>query len=332
MKFSFIIPVYNRPDELQELLNSCFMQLFTDFEIIIIEDGSNHTSEHLIHDFKQSLTIKYHYKNNEGPAIARNYGAQLAQGQFLIFTDSDCILTHDYLEKINKALKLDTEVFGGPDQSHPDFNHTQKAISYSMTSFLTTGGARGNHKSVEKFYPRSFNMGIKKSVFHELGGFPKTKMWPGEDMLLAIELNKRNYKLQYIHEAFVFHKRRTTLNNFFKQISNFGKVRSYITTVYPDTFKFIHLLPVAFSLGLILCCVLGLFKSYFLVPYAIYFLLVLIDSSIRNRSLITGGLSVYTTLTQFFAYTNGLIRSTFKIYILKKPEFDLNRSELFNQN
>ncbi len=331
MKFSLIIPVYNRPDELDELLASLTKQLFTDFEVVIVEDGSDIKSEHIIKDYSSSLNIQYFYKKNEGPSIGRSFGATKAKGEYLIFTDSDCILPTTYLTIIYDKLKKETDVFGGPDSAHPDFNNVQKSISYSMTSLLTTGGVRGKEKSVEKFYPRSFNMGIRKAVFEEIGGFPKTTMWPGEDMVMAIELIKRQYNLQYIHDAFVYHKRRTSIKKFFKQVSHFGKVRIYISQLYPDTFKIIYLFPLAFVLFTLISILMGtLINVLFLMPLVVYLLLIMIDSSIRNKSLPVGLLSVITSLTQFFGYATGFSKSMFQTYILKNPEYTLVREELFN--
>ena len=333
MKFSFIIPVFNRPEELSELLESLKNQNFKNFEAIIVEDGSTVSSQNIVELFGDKLTLQYHYQSNQGPAIARTFGATKASGEFLIFTDSDCILPEDYLDIIDGALLNETEVFGGPDKTHPDFNRTQKAISYSMTSVLTTGGVRGQKKSIETFYPRSFNMGIKKYVFDEIGGFPKTTMWPGEDMVLAIELIDRGYKLQYIHEAFVYHKRRTSLLKFFKQVKGFGNVRLYIAQVYPWTFKVIYLFPTVF----ILFAVLSLFSTAvfswkFLLPLSFYFTAILIHSSIQNKSIYVGLLSILTTFFQFSGYAIGLSYAFYLIYIVRRPQYILDRNEMFKKH
>ena len=194
MKFSVIVPIFNRPDEIEELLESLSKQTFNDFEVVIIEDGSQMDCKKEVDDYSSKLDIKYFFKKNEKPAIARNYGVARASGEYVVFVDSDCIIPTDYFDKVNIYLdEKEVDVYGGPDAANPDFNNMQKAISYSMTAFLTTGNIRGGEK-VDKFYPRSFNLGVRKSVFDEMGGFPVTKMHPGEDMVFAIELIKRGYK------------------------------------------------------------------------------------------------------------------------------------------
>ncbi len=329
MKFSLIIPVYNRPEELDELLQSCLRQSYKEFEIIIIEDGSAVPSDHIVKKYQSKVHIDYYVKQNEGPAIARNFGAQKARGTYLVFTDSDCILPPDYFEIISSGLDIDTDVFGGPDKAHPDFNPLQKAISYSMTSVLTTGGVRGRKKSVETFYPRSFNMGIKTAIFQTLGGFPNTTMWPGEDMILAIELNKRDFNLQYIHEAFVYHKRRTSLTKFFKQVEGFGRVRIYISKLYPHTFKLIYLFPLAFTIFLLVSIILTfLLSQFFIIPIITYFVFIFITSTFMNKSLKTGALSVMTTIFQFVGYAKGFTGSLIKV-ATGNPTYILNHQDLF---
>ncbi len=312
MKFSLIVPVYNRPDEIKELLESLEKQTYKNFEIIIVEDGSTQDCQHVIKNFEDKLDIKYFYKQNEGPAIARNYGAQYASGDYVVFVDSDVIVPEDYFAKVNDFLtKNPADVYGGPDKSAPDFNNLQKAISYSMTAFLTSGNIRGGQK-IDKFYPRSFNMGVKTNVFKEIGGFPVTRMHPGEDMVFAIELIKRGYKTVLIPDAYVYHKRRNTLKSFFKQVYKFGKTRYIISRVYPETFKIYYLAPSIFAIGTTALIIGSFFYPILLSPVLLYAILVFADSSIKNRSLAVGALSVITAFVQHFGYGLGFISPLFK--------------------
>ena len=216
--FSIIVPVYNRPEELRELLYSIKNQEFRDFELVVIEDGSSKKSDLLVEEYSKDLSIQYTYQDNAGPAIARNKGMSLANGKYFLFIDSDCIAPEDWLSKIHESLaKEAVDAFGGPDLAAFDFNMQQKAISFAMTSFFTTGGIRGGKRQIGKFHPRSFNMGISREIYLDLGGFPVTHMHPGEDMVFTIELLKRGYKSALFQDTGVFHKRRNTLKSFYKQ-------------------------------------------------------------------------------------------------------------------
>lgn len=329
-QFSFIIPVYNRPYELRENLISLDNLKYKDFEVVIIEDGSTVSSQDVVEDYRSSLNITYQTKKNEGPSIARNYGAILAKGDYLIFVDSDCIMPRTYLDIITNELKFTTDVFGGPDRAHESFNTLQKAINFSMTSVLTTGGIRGQKKSVDRYYPRSFNLGIKRSVFSEMGGFPKTKMHPGEDMVFGIELIRRGYKTQYIHDAYVYHKRRTSLKQFYSQVRNFGKVRYYISRLYPDTFKITYLFPPLFCLYFILS-VLVLVAGVKLPFYVLllYMLMVFLLSCFYNKSIKTGLLSIITTTIQFVGYAVGIVSASLKYLLTGVDEYDVIGKDLF---
>ena len=331
--YSFIIPVYNRPDELKENLESLSNLSFKNFEVVIIEDGSTIKSNQIVAQYKNELNITYHFKNNEGPSIGRNVGASLASSEFLIFVDSDCIMPPEYLEVIEDQKKTRTDVFGGPDRAHKSFTSIQKAINFSMTSYITTGGIRGQKKSIDRYYPRSFNLGIRRSVFLEMGGFPKTKMHPGEDMVFGIELIKRGYKTQYIHDAFVYHKRRTNLKQFYHQIRKFGKVRYYITKMYPDTFKLTYLLPVIFTLFTITSLISALVGWYLpIIILGVYTMLLFLSAVKENRSIQTGLQAVLTTYIQFFAYAKGITSSFWQLGILGKDEYDVIGKDLFENN
>lgn len=312
MKFSVIVPVFNRPDEIEELFDSLTKQTVKDFEVIIVEDGSKIDCKKEVDKYSDKLSIKYFYKKNEKPAIARNYGVARAEGDYVVFVDSDCIIPNDYFEKVNSYLdEEDVDVYGGPDAADPNFNNMQKAISYSMTAFLTTGNIRGGEK-VDKFYPRSFNLGVKRSVFNEMGGFPVTKMHPGEDMVFAIELIKRGYKTKLFKNAFVYHKRRNTLKSFFKQVFRFGKTRYIISKVYPKTFKIFYLAPTAFVFGVLGLIGLSFVWWFAFTPIVLYILLLFFDSLIKNNSLSVAFLSVLTSFYQLFGYGMGFLQPIFK--------------------
>lgn len=328
--FSIIIPVFNRPDEIEELLDSLVKQSKKKFEIIIVEDGSTERCEKIISKYSESLSVQYFYKKNEKPAIARNYGAKRANGNYFLFFDSDCIIPPDYFKIVNNVLKTDyTDAFGGPDAASPDFNNMQKAISYSMTSFFTTGGIRGGGEKTDKFYPRSFNMGISKDAFFSVGGFPVTKMHPGEDMVFSIEIVKHGFKTQIIKDAFVYHKRRNTLKTFFKQVYNFGKTRLIISKIYPETFKIFFIIPSLFTIGLFFCLVLSIISLYFLIPILLFVTLIFTDSTLKNKKISVAVLSITTSIFQLIAYGTGFLISFLKFNILNKDEYGVLKKRFY---
>ncbi len=327
MKYSFIVPVYNRPDEIEELLASMVKQEYKDFEVIIVEDGSSLRCDNVVEKYKDKLDIRYFYKENEGPAIARNYGAQYATGDYVVFVDSDVILPSQYLKVVDTELTKDpVDVYGGPDAASPDFNALQRAISYSMTAFLTSGNIRGGQK-IDRYYPRSFNMGVKLEVFRELGGFPVTRMHPGEDMVFAIELIRRGYRTKLIPEAYVYHKRRNTLKSFYRQVFRFGKTRYIISRVYPETFKIFYLAPSAFALGTIALMALSFWKWYFILPVVFYAVLVFFDSLVKNKCLKVALLSVVTAFVQHFGYGFGFLSA-----VLRGDEYGVFKTGFYPEN
>lgn len=321
MLYSIIVPVYNRPEEVNELLESLKTQTFKDFEILIIEDGSSYSCEQVVNKYREDLDIKYYFKKNSGPGTTRNYGAERSNGDYLIILDSDCIIPSHYLETINSTLAVeDLDAFGGADSAHISFSLTQKAINYSMTSFFTTGGIRGGKKKMDKFYPRSFNMGIKKSVYLKLGGFSKMRF--GEDIDFSIRIFEAGYNCKYISGAWVYHKRRTNLKRFYKQVFNSGIARINLYKRYPNSLKIVHLLPSFFTLYSLLSIILALFFSpLFLIPLLIYTVLVFIDSTKKNHSFKIGFLSILATYIQLIGYGCGFILAFWKRCILRKSEF-----------
>lgn len=324
IQLSFIVPVYNRPDEVRELLQSLTKQTDPVFELIIVEDGSTISSKPVIDEYAEKLQIQYHFKDNEGPSIGRNYGLARAKGDYFLFVDSDCILPPHYVKTVRDFLlnHSDVDAFGGPDRADAQFNALQKSISYSLTSFFTTGGIRGGKKQVDKFYPRSFNLGFSRKVYEQTNGFPDTKLHPGEDMILAIEIVKMGFKTALISDAFVYHKRRTSLNQFKRQVYRFGFVRFVISLMYPDTFKIFFLLPSLFTLGFFVALFLGLTARWELaILYALYFTLVFLDASIKNKSLRVGATAVCTTAIQMYGYGTGFLFSIWKRLTLGSTNF-----------
>jgi glycosyltransferase involved in cell wall biosynthesis len=325
MRYSVIVPVYNRPKEVEELLESLCAQTFTDFEVIVVEDGSDDKSDTVCERYQERLDLHYHFKPNSGPGPSRNYGADRANGDYLIILDSDVIVPPDYLLTIDNELKAHpTDAFGGPDRAHASFTPIQKAINYAMTSFFTTGGIRGGKKKMDKFYPRSFNMGIRKSVFQQVGGFAPIRY--GEDIDLSTRLFQAECDCRLFPEAYVYHKRRVTFGAFFRQVKHSGEARVMLKQRYPDTFKLVHLLPAAFVLGnvlLVLAFVIHLLLAVFLkwthpcwallwlAPIVLYCLLVFADSLLKNRNLGVALRSIPAAYCQLFGYGIGFIKNCF---------------------
>nr|WP_321224577.1 glycosyltransferase [uncultured Psychroserpens sp.] len=322
LHFSFIIPVYNRPDEVEELLNS-FTTLTGDFvfEVVVIEDGSTIDCKSIIDNFSSRLDVSYYFKTNSGPGDSRNYGMLKAKGNYFIILDSDCILPSHYLTTVNSYLISNyVDCFGGPDAAHPSFTNLQKAINFTMTSFITTGGIRGGKMSGDKFEPRSFNMGLSKIAFEASGGFGL--IHPGEDPDLSIRLNNLGFKTVLINEAYVFHKRRISWTKFYQQVHKFGMVRPILNKWHPQTKRVTYWFPSIFSIGFILSILM--FVLGFKLPlffFSIYILSAFILSLIANKSLSIAFQSILAIFIQFFGYGYGFIKSTFAIAILNKdPE------------
>ena len=336
MKYSIIVPVYNRPDEVDELLQSLCEQTVKDFEVIIVEDGSIKPCKDVCNKYAGILSLHYYAKENSGPGQSRNYGAERANGKYVIILDSDVVLPKGYLQAIEEELaQQPCEAFGGPDAAHPDFTPVQKAISYSMTSFFTTGGIRGGKAKLDKFYPRSFNMGIRRDVYQQLGGF--TKMRFGEDIDFSYRIVEAGYQPRLFPEAWVWHKRRTDFRKFFRQVYNSGIARINLEKRHPGTMKLVHLLPTVFTVGviaLILISAVGRALMHYVdhdqfywmcfapwLPILLYSLLIFIDSSIKNKSLHVGLLSIPAAFVQLMGYGLGFIESWWKRCILKQDEF-----------
>jgi glycosyltransferase involved in cell wall biosynthesis len=320
LKYSVIIPVYNRPDEVDELLESLTNQQYTNFEVIVVEDGSTLPCKDVVDHYSEMLNLKYFTKENTGPGTTRNFGAERANGDFFIFFDSDCIIPQQYFQEIENGLnKHNVDAFGGPDRAHSSFTPIQKAINYSMTSFLTTGGIRGGKERFDKFYPRSFNMGISKKAFVETGGFSKLRF--GEDVDFSMRLIEGGFSTQLFPKAFVYHKRRTDFRKFYRQVYNSGIARINLHLLHPRALKIVHLLPSAFVIGMILSTLIGLFFPVFLLVPIAYSLLVYFHSLIINSSVDVAILSVPAAWVQLFGYGLGFLNAVWKRLILKGKEF-----------
>ena len=320
MKYSIIVPVYNRPDEVDELLESLTQQTIKDFEVVIVEDGSIRPCKDVCEQYANILDLHYYAKENSGPGQSRNYGAERASGEYVIILDSDVVLPAGYLKAIDESLQQHPcEAFGGPDATHPSFTPVQKAISYSMTSFFTTGGIRGGKAKLDKFYPRSFNMGIRRDVYLQLGGFSKMRF--GEDIDFSYRIVEAGHMPRLFPDAWVWHKRRTDFRKFFRQVYNSGIARINLEKRHPGTMKLVHLLPTVFTLGVMGLLLITLLWPIACVPIIFYSVLICLDSSLKNRSLWVGMLSIPAAFVQLMGYGLGFIESWWKRCILRQDEF-----------
>lgn len=319
--FSLIIPVYNRPEEVDELLQSLTLQPIGTFEVVIIEDGSSIPCKNIVSKYCNIYPIKYISKPNSGPADSRNIGARQCNGTYIIFLDSDCVLPAGYLDATAKAVSTqEIDAFGGPDRADQSFTNIQKAINYSMTSFFTTGGIRGGKKKMDKFYPRSFNLGIKKEVFETLGGFSDMRF--GEDIDLSIRIYKSGYKCILLPQSWVYHKRRTDFKKFFKQVYNSGIARITLYNKYPDSLKLVHLLPALFTVFVFVSILSSIFINVFaLVGLVFYSSIIFIDSLIQNKNLIVALLSIIAAFVQLVGYGSGFIIAWWNQNILKRNKY-----------
>ncbi|WP_321334478.1 glycosyltransferase [uncultured Bacteroides sp.] len=320
MFYSVIIPVYNRPDEVDELLQSLANQHFKNFEVIVIEDGSSIPCQNVANKYASTLNINYFSKKNSGPGQSRNYGAERSRGDYLIIVDSDCILPEKYFDAIEAELAAaPADAFGGSDKAHDSFTDIQKAINYSMTSFFTTGGIRGGKKKMDKFYPRSFNMGVRREVYETLEGFSNMRF--GEDIDFSIRIFMNGYSCRLFPDAWVYHKRRTDFKKFFKQVHNSGIARINLYKKYPESLKPVHLLPAIFTFGVFVLLLVSPFILLSLLPLLLYATLVGIDSSLQNKSLKIGFYSSVASFIQLIGYGSGFWRAWWQRCVLGKNEF-----------
>lgn len=318
MFFSIIIPLYNRPQEIKELLDSLILQTYRNFEVLVIEDGSVNDAEAIVNTFTDKLNLRYFKKQNEGQGFTRNFGFERAKGDYFVIFDSDCLIPPAYLQIVNDSLTANyLDAYGGPDGAHESFTPTQKAISYSMTSPFTTGGIRGNKKGIGQFHPRSFNMGVSRQAWEKAGGFIITRL--GEDIEYSIRIHSLGFKIGLIPDAIVYHKRRTNFYQFYKQLHFFGRARINISTFFPQELKLVHFFPAAFTLGVILTIILNIFGSV-LAPIGNFILLILtllifFHAWWKNKSLKIALLSIVAAFTQLIAYGLGFIQEIGRAHV-----------------
>jgi glycosyltransferase involved in cell wall biosynthesis len=321
MFYSIIIPLYNRPQEIKELLETLTRQTYTQFEVLVIEDGSVKDASDIANSFADKLNIKYFVKENEGQGFARNYAFERAQGDYFIIFDSDCLIPEDYLQIVNDSLTNNLlDAYGGPDAAHPSFTDTQKAISYAMTSPFTTGGIRGNKKGIGQFHPRSFNMGISRQVWEKAGGFIITRL--GEDIEYSIRIHSLGYKIGLIPEAKVYHKRRANFYQFYKQLHFFGRARINVYKFFPKGLKLVHFFPACFTLSLLFTLIsdilnwpIAILCNFIL---AIFILLIFFHAWWKNKSAKIAFLSIIASVIQLTAYGLGFMQDFWKRVIINR--------------
>lgn len=336
MKYSFIIPVYNRPDEVDELLTSLSAQTLKDFEVVVVEDGSSVPCADVVKKYELRMDVRYFNKPNSGPGQTRNFGVEHARGEYMLILDSDVVLPESYLAAVDEELQAnDCDAFGGPDRAHESFTKMQKAINYAMTSFFTTGGIRGGKKKLDKFYPRSFNMGVKRSVYMALEGFSKMRF--GEDIDFSTRIFKGGYRCRLFPAAWVWHKRRTDLRKFFKQVHNSGIARINLTKRHPGTLKLVHVLPAVFTVGCALLVVLAAVAAVtgcphwwaMLLPFVLFAVLILTDATLQNGSFGVGLRAVAAAYIQLWGYGSGFVRAWWRRCVLGRDEFEAFKKNFY---
>lgn len=320
MFFSIIVPLYNRPQEIDELLHTLSKQTYLQFEVLVIEDGSTNDAKNIVSSYSEKLDISYFYKENEGQGFARNYGFARAKGDYFVVFDSDCLIPEHYLDTVKDyLLEHQLDAYGGPDGAHKSFTSIQKAISYAMTSPFTTGGIRGNKKHIGKFHPRSFNMGISREVWEKTGGFILTRL--GEDIEFSIRVQSLGFKTGLIPGAIVYHKRRTSFTQFYKQLHFFGRARINIYKHFPSELKIVHFFPAGFTIFLLLSLILNLSKQplagFCNIMLALFVLLIFFHSLTINRSVKVAFLSIVASFVQLTAYGMGFMQDLWMRIILK---------------
>ena len=333
IRLSIIVPVYNRPDEVTELLESLAKQTDKDFEVLMMEGDSPNKCDRVCEQFSDRVNVHHHFFPELSRSQRRNKGMELATGNYYLFFDSDCIIPPDYIATVKKQLDENyVDCYGGPDNAEQDFSDVQRAINYSMTSIMTTGGVRGGTKKVDKFLPRTFNMGFSEEVFEKVGGF---KDIIGEDIDQSLRIREAGFKIRLKKEAFVYHKRKIDLKKFFNQVNTFGKARILLTTLHPGSFKLVYLLPTCFFLGnvfLVLMSLAALISNFFcdcafgawwwvwLIPIALYVLAIFAESFIKNKNIKIAGLSIITSYIQLFGYGIGFLDEFFTRRASKKTQ------------
>lgn len=330
--FSVIIPTFNRRDEVHDLLISLQKQTFDHqrFEVIIVDDGSTDGTNHLVESMRSSVDfrLRFFQQDHAGPGLARNLGMTQAAGEYFLFIDSDCLADERWLEGLANAIEQEQPLaFGGPDGVLPEFSPLQKAIDYAMTSFLTTGGMRGHtRKRLAKFYPRSYNMGIHRSIFAKLGGMNNLRH--GQDLEFSRRIVASGAKVIYIPAAIVYHKRRTSLQKFFRQIFNWGVARINLTKIDQAILEPLHFMPAVGADTFIVLTILAPFcricRYLWLLSSGAGLLIlgvIVIDAYRRYRQVKPALLAPLVALTQVFAYGFGFTAAYIWRIILGKEEF-----------
>lgn len=315
-RFSVIVPVYNRIGEVRELVASLEAQTVHNFELVVVEDGSTEPCREVV-ESARGIDTAYYYKENEGRSIARNYGMARARGRYFVFFDSDCVIPPAYFEKLAAELDADpADCYGGPDAASEAFSPLQKAISYAMTSFLTTGGIRGGKVSLEKFVPRTFNMGFSREVYERVGGF--REMF-SEDIDMSTRIRQAGFRTTLFADNPVWHKRRVDLGKFWRQVHVFGMSRITLKLLYPDSMKAVHTLPALFTVGSAgLAAMAAVLSPVWLAPLGVYFAAVGTGATVRHKSLKTGLLAIPAAAVQLYGYGTGFIRAWWNTYILRR--------------
>ncbi|MDE6277027.1 MAG: glycosyltransferase [Muribaculaceae bacterium] len=317
-KYSIIVPVYNRVDEVRDLTDSLLRQSERNFELIIVEDGSTAPCEAVVEDARaKGLEASYYFKRNEGRSIARNYGMERAKGDMLVFFDSDCVIPPDYFRTLDRELgERPLDCYGGPDAAHDSFSDTQKAINYTMTAFLTTGGIRGGKVSLEKFTPRTFNMGFTREVYERVGGF--REMF-SEDIDMSTRIRRAGFSIGLVRPAYVWHKRRIDLRKFFRQVYVFGMSRITLKLLYPGSLKAVHILPALALTGFVALLLLGIFVSpWWLLPLGLYFGAIFAGALVSTRSLKIALIAVPAACIQLCGYGLGFLKAWIQKIVLRR--------------
>lgn len=308
-KYSIIIPVFNRPLELSDLLQSLTKQTFRDFEVLLIEDGSSITSQKVFENYEGQLSLRYFFKPNSGPGPSRNFGFEKADGKYFIVFDSDCQIPEHYLEAIDKHLRTTPlDAWGGPDRGHKNFTPLQQAMACTMSSLLTTGGIRGGKS--KNFQPRSFNMGIRREAFKLTGGFHFDRF--AEDIELSIRMKKMGLRVGLIPEAFVYHQRRATFKAFFYQVSNFGKGRVLVGRAHSGEVRLVHWFPALFLVGLVVLLPIAILSprlgGLILFMYVLYLFGIGMETFLKTKSAQVAFVSIPSALVQLTGYGWGFLK------------------------
>lgn len=337
MRYSFVVPVYNRPSEVAELLESLCAQRGGDFEVVVVEDGSTDPCRAAAERYADRMEVRYFEKPNSGPGPSRNYGVERARGEYVLILDSDVVVPPGYLEAVEAELAAEPcDLFGGPDRAHPSFTRTQKAINYAMTSYFTTGGIRGGRRGLDRFFPRSFNMGVRREAYLRLGGFAAMRF--GEDIDFSIRAIEDGCRSRLFPGAWVWHKRRTGLRKFFRQVHNSGIARIHLSRRHPGTLKAVHTLPALFTIGCALLVALAVAAALsgcphwwaLTLPLALFAAVVLTDAALRERSLATGLLAVAASCVQLWGYGSGFLRAWWARTVLRRGEFEAFRDNFYD--